>query len=227
MKKHITLISIIISLSFSNEAVNITMNFDMPSYIKQMPSKVYKKTNTNTQGSLFNYGSSPLFSDRKASNINDILTVIINETSSSNTTGKKKIAKKTSSNMLNPTIGKDYKDIELRKDYSFTQEGSMSSDGQGSSNRSESLNATINVRIIKILNNNNYFITGSKELFIDGEHSYIKLSGLIRAEDINSNNTITSNLIADAKIMYSTDGEISKATQDAPGLKRVKNILQY
>ena len=141
-----------------------------------------------------------------------ILKIIISEQSSTNTTGKKKVKKSVTLNFNKPNLGKDYNEVNLLKDYSATQNSTMASDGQGNNTRNESVNGVITAKIIKVMINNNYFIAGSKELFIDGEKSYIKISGVIRPEDINEDNTISSNYIADAKIMYSTDGEISKAT---------------
>ena len=227
MKKSLFLIATIITSTISKETVNeITINFDMPEYVKNTPSKKASLNNENP-GSLYGKGESVIFGDRKASKVNDILMVRIAEQASISSTGNKKIQSKSDVNLANPTLGKDYDSVELSKDYSIKQNGTSSQDGQGSSSRNESISATIATRIVKVLENNNYFIAGSKELLIDGEKSYIKISGVVRAEDIDTSNTIASNMIADAKIMYSTEGEITNATHEGWGNKIVNSVWPF
>jgi flagellar L-ring protein precursor FlgH len=60
--------------------------------------------------------------------------------------------------------------------------------------------------------NNNYYILGNREILVGGEKQTVKISGVIRADDISQFNTINSRYIADAKIIYSTEGDIHNAT---------------
>ena len=193
MKKSLFLIGIIITFGISKETVKeLNIDFSMPDYVVNAQEKI-ATVETNNPGSLYGKGDNVIFGDRKASKVNDILMVRINEQSSVNSTGKKKVQTKSNVNLQNPTLGKDYNDVELTKDYSIKQNGTSSQDGQGTNTRNESVNAIIATRIIKVMNNNNYFIAGSKELLIDGEKSFIKISGVVRAEDIDTSNTIASN----------------------------------
>ncbi|EQC2553550.1 flagellar basal body L-ring protein FlgH, partial [Campylobacter coli] len=99
--------------------------------------------------------------------------------------------------------------------------------GTGTQSRNESFNTTISTRVIKILSNGNYFIEGSRELLINGEKQIIQLSGVIRPYDIGQDNTIDSRYIADAKILYKTEGEVDRSTRKPWGSKVIEAIWPF
>ena len=99
--------------------------------------------------------------------------------------------------------------------------------GAGSQNRQETFSTTIAARIIKVLQNGNYFIEGSREVLINGEKQIIHLSGVVRPNDIARDNTIESRFIADAKIMYDTQGELKKSTQKGWGTQLIESIWPF
>jgi flagellar L-ring protein precursor FlgH len=61
--------------------------------------------------------------------------------------------------------------------------------------------------VVKVLNNGNYFISGRRELLINGEKQIMQISGVIRPIDIDPDNMILSTQIADAKILYKTEAK--------------------
>jgi len=95
------------------------------------------------------------------------------------------------------------------------------------SSRNEKFSTTISARIVKVLENGNYFIEGSRELLINGDKQIIKVSGVIRPYDIDQFNTINSKYIADAKILYETEGDIHRTTNEPWGTKLVKSIMPF
>jgi flagellar L-ring protein precursor FlgH len=86
---------------------------------------------------------------------------------------------------------------------------------------------TISARVIKILNNGNYFIEGSREMLINGEKQIVQISGVIRPYDIDQTNTISSKYIADAKILYKTEGEIDQNSKKGWGTRLVETIWPF
>jgi len=189
-----------------------------PTYVEQMPSKEIEEN--HNLGSIFNNGNN-LFSDKKAMKVNDIVTVIITEQIKASSTGKRQTSEATStplsganmliggvnhiSRMTNSKIGMNsfpFPNITTTRNYQ----------GQGTNTREDKFTASVTARIVKVLKNGNYFIVGSREVLIDGEKNIIRVSGVIRASDIDSTNTIDSKYIADAKIEYKTEGEIQRAT---------------
>ena len=99
--------------------------------------------------------------------------------------------------------------------------------GTGSSTRTESFNTTMSARIIKVLENGNYFIEGSREILVNGEKQIVQLSGVIRPYDISNSNEINSKHIADAKILYKTEGDVDRATKKPWGTRIMDAIWPF
>ena len=64
--------------------------------------------------------------------------------------------------------------------------------------------------------NINLFVEGSKEVIINNERQYITVTGVVRPEDIAPDNSISSDLLADARLVYSGRGVL--ADKQRPGL---------
>jgi flagellar L-ring protein precursor FlgH len=97
-------------------------------------------------------------------------------------------------------------------------------DGSGSTSRKNTLQATITAVVREVFPNGNLYIEGKKEVIINNERQYIIISGVIRPEDIGPDNSIRSDLIADARIEYSGRGIL--AEKQRPGwLGRVLDVV--
>jgi len=198
-----------------------TISMTPPKYVEQMPSKEIDNVNNNP-GSLFSSATN-LFSDTKAKKVNDIVTIIITEQISQSSQASKKLNEANTDNggVLDATIsGGVYingNKIGLNKTGIGLTLPSMNSSrtfqGSGSQQRNEKFQTTITARIIKVLANGNYYIYGTRELFVDGQKQIIQISGVIRPEDISPDNTIDSKYIADAKIAYKTEGDMKRFTE--------------
>ena len=203
-----------------------------PTYVEEIPPKM-SQTGLSNPGSLFGKGENPLFSDRKAMNVNDILTVLISEATAQSSTASKSLSDENSDSLgagvvsaggsLSPVANALNKVTNI----GFESGSSSSFSGSGSNSRNESFSTTISARIIKVLKNGNYFIEGSRELLLNGEKQIIQISGVIRPYDISQSNQIDSKYIADAKIMYKTQGEINRSTEKPWGSKLIKSIWPF
>lgn len=219
----------------ANHPADPKMNMKPPKYVEQLPSKQDKSVLSN-KGSLFGKGDNPLFSDLKAMNPNDIVTVVISEVTTQSSSGSKSITSENSNNLgaglMTPTTGSGLakKAAGAFNDnfgVGFKANSENEYSGSGTSSRNESFSTTISARIIKVLRNGNYFIEGSRELLINGEKQIIQVSGVIRPYDIDQTNTINSKYIADAKIMYKTEGDIGKSMTKPWGSKVVESIWPF
>jgi flagellar L-ring protein precursor FlgH len=104
---------------------------------------------------------------------------------------------------------------------------SSSFSGKGTNSRTENFSTTISARIVKVLINGNYFITGSREILVNGEKQIIQISGVIRPFDIGQNNRISSTFMSDAKILYKTEGDIDRNTNQGWGSKILDSIWPF
>ncbi|WP_238593972.1 flagellar basal body L-ring protein FlgH [Lebetimonas natsushimae] len=213
----ITLIVLSFFVGCATHPMDPTINMKPPKYVEEMPSKDvnYPKN----PGSLFTNGDN-LFSDTKAMKVNDIVTVLITETVKQSSQASKKLSESNSDSggLFDAGISGDVNvnghSTHIGKTgISLSLPGMNSSrtfNGSGTQQRNELFQTTISARIIKVLKNGNYYIYGTREVYLDGQKQVIALCGVIRPQDISADNTIDSKYIADAKIKYFTEGDIKR-----------------
>lgn len=163
-----------------------------------------------------------LYSDVKAAKVGDVISVIISESNTasknSKTTTKKedKVGSSgaASTGALKGLFPGMSGDVDLTGQYS----------GQGAITRSGQLNSRISVRVVEVLPNNDLVVEGSKTLEINEDTEVVTISGVVRAADITSSNTIFSYQVGNAKFTYKGKGSISTAQR--PGiLTRIINWI--
>ncbi len=163
---------------------------------------------------ISNASNRSLFSDRRAFSEGDIVTVLLMEsTQGSNTTDTRTgtdmrlVADNASSGaMENWGLRGFGLGTELRNDNEAT--GTTSSSGN--------LQGTITATVTELQDNGLLRIEGERTINVNGESQTVSLTGLVRPEDITSNNTIYSYLVADAEISYEGTGMVSSAGK--PGI---------
>ena len=85
--------------------------------------------------------------------------------------------------------------------------------GSGNAAQSNSLTGFLTVMVTRVFDNGNMEIAGQKKLRLNNGDEYVRLTGLIRPEDITANNVVLSNRIADAEIVYVGAGEIADSSR--------------
>ncbi len=167
-----------------------------------------------TTGSIYNDGVDVrLFEDRKATRVGDILTVRLKEQTNASKNSQTSTSKATEATLANPTVfGRS-----LSRDGTPLFEGSLSGDssfdGAGSSSQSNSLLGDITVTVVQRLPNGNLRIRGEKWVTLNQGREFIRLSGIIRPDDIETDNSLQSYRIADAQITYSSKGVLAAANR--------------
>jgi flagellar L-ring protein precursor FlgH len=231
-KTHLTLLLTLLAFSgCSQHVVDPEIDFKPPEYVEQLPSRETHE-NMESQGSLFGQGDNPLFSDHKAMHVHDIVTVMIAEDARSSSSNTKKLAETDVSALGGGVFtggpsSQGVAGLNKLSDIGYTANSSSSYDGSGNSALNNSLSITVSARVVKILTNGNYFISGRREILVDGEKQIVQLSGVIRPFDIDQNNQINSAQMADAKILYKTEGDLKRATQQGWGTKLVQAIWPF
>ncbi len=144
-----------------------------------------------------------LFSDHRAMKVDDILTVQIVESakagSESSTNTKKE-------NSFGVEAGGGSGALGFLPSFGASGGNKVGYDGTGGTSREGKLVATVSARVIKVLDNGNLVIDGSKVVEINDEKEIIKISGIVRPQDVQKNNIVYSSSIADAQITYSGKG---------------------
>jgi flagellar L-ring protein precursor FlgH len=213
------------------------IDFKPPAYVEQMPSK-HDQTNYVSTGSIFGQGDSPLFSDHKAMHVNDIVTVAISESAKSSSTGAKQLNKSNDSTLggglfsstgasANSTMNSAMNKINGFTDIGFNSKTNSVFKGQSSATKNSNFDTTISARIVKVLENGNYFISGRREILVDEQKQIIQISGVIRPYDIDQNNNVNSSQISDAKILYKTEGDVDRSNKQGWGSKLIEAVWPF
>jgi flagellar L-ring protein FlgH len=108
---------------------------------------------------------------------------------------------------LTAAISKAYPDIKPDKLIEWLGESGFM--GKGETSRENHVVGAISVRVKKVLPNGDLFVEGTKVILINQEEVHIYVSGVIRAEDIDSSNAVGSSTIADAQIEFSGRGVLT------------------
>ncbi len=241
MKKTIlttsTLFCVIIFLSGCTAGLtDPEMDFEPPTYVEQMPAKEDKQNFVAT-GSMFGQGDNPLFSDHKAMHVNDIVRVVISENANSSNTASKQLTQDDTSSLgggtfttaagASNTMDNLTDKFNRVSNVGFESKSSSAFKGSGSATKNASFTTTVSVRIVKVLSNGNYFISGKREILIDKQKQTIQISGVIRPYDIDQYNKIDSAQMSDAKILYKMQGDVDRATDQGWGTKIVQAIWPF
>lgn len=151
-----------------------------------------------------------LFSDHRAMRVDDILTIHIVESSKAGSESNTNTDKSNSAN-----VGFEGGSGKLGFLPSFGAKGGNSAkfDGKGSTSRKGTFEATLSARVIEVLEGGNLVIEGSKVVEVNQEKETIKITGVVRPQDIQKNNIVFSSSIADAQITYSGSGVVNTASR--------------
>ncbi|WP_439136242.1 flagellar basal body L-ring protein FlgH [Pseudomaricurvus sp.] len=164
-------------------------------------------------GSLYRSGTGlELFSDNKAHRLGDVITVVLNERTVSQKTSNVSIAKE-SDNSLNagPLLGTypTFKNLNLDTDIGQGRDFS----GESDADQSNRLEGNITVTVAEVLANGNLVVRGEKWMTLNRGDEYIRISGIVRPDDVTPDNTVLSNRLANARISYSGTGDLANSNQ--------------
>ena len=151
-----------------------------------------------------------LFADPRAHRVGDILTIVLQESTQASKKATTSTSKTDKTALDAPTIlGKSLTlngnpaNIGLSGDRSFS--------GDGSSTQSNQLNGQITVTVAQRLSNGNLLIRGEKWLTINQGQELVRISGIVRPQDIAPDNSVSSSRVADAHIAYTGRGSLADA----------------
>ncbi|HTN66652.1 MAG TPA: flagellar basal body L-ring protein FlgH [Burkholderiaceae bacterium] len=150
-----------------------------------------------------------LVSDSRAFRAGDVVTVVLQETTQASKTANTKFDKASSVGIKPVTVaGNTIKtDVGIGASRDFT--------GGSSSTQQNRLQGSITVIVQEVLPNGLLRVTGEKSLYLNQGEEFVRVRGYIRAADIDTDNRVSSQRIANAQIAYSGQGALADA--NAPG----------
>ena len=165
-----------------------------------------------------------LYDDRKAYRVGDIITITLSERTQASKKAGSSMSKDSSAKLgltslfgggvsidnpstsLNPLKAED---LSLDVGYSGTRD----TDGESDANQSNSLTGSITVTVAEVLPNGILAVRGEKWMTLNTGDELVRIAGLVRADDIATDNTVSSTRIANARITYSGTGAFADASQ--------------
>jgi flagellar L-ring protein precursor FlgH len=173
-------------------------------------------------GSIYSGGiNDGLFGDRKAYRVGDIITIILRE---------KTMSQKSASNVTSRVSNNRAMSLLFPGDTAVAAglaSNSIDNTGNGSTSQSNTLGGDISATVVRALTNGNLIIRGEKMITLNDGNEYIQISGMIRSEDVQPDNTVLSKRIANAEISYSGDGDYVDATRAGWGTKLFYKIWPF
>lgn len=185
----------------------------------------------NTEpGSLWRENNNSMFSDRKAKEVGDIVTVIISEKASASKEATTSTSRKSNMSASIPNffgLEKDklwatsHNPVDLQN--LVKADFANGFDGNGSTSRKEDLSAFLTTQVVGRYPNGQLKIRGGKEVMVNDEVQIIYLTGIVRPVDITAANTVNSYKILNARISYTGKGAISDKQEPGWAMR----ILDY
>lgn len=167
-----------------------------------------------SDGAIYQAGySKNMFEDSRARSVGDLITVILSEETDAQKSASTSTAKDNSIEFGAPTIfgqpvthnGNEILSASVGTETEFS--------GDGASSQSNSLSGNITVFVSNVLPNGNLVIRGEKRLTLNQGDEYIRLSGIVRPEDVSPENTVESTKVANAEILYSGNGAVADSNR--------------
>ena len=158
-----------------------------------------------------------MFADKKARDVGDILTIIIDE-STTQTATKSRSNSKSGSTTLGAGTG------IFHFLAAASASGSDSFEADGSARDTNSFEGQITVTVVEVLPNDNMIVEGTQSIWQNRDEHKITLRGIVRRADVTAANTIPSTKVADATLKFDGKGPLN-AKQRQGILTQIFNFL--
>jgi len=166
--------------------------------------------------SLWRPGARAFFKDQRAKQVGDVMTVVV---AISNERAQLSAETKRTRTSAEDAAITNFMGINKLESANPQVAGTADStfDGKGSVDRSENISIRLAAIVLQILPNGNLAVAGRQEVRVNGDLRELQVAGVIRPEDIRSDNTISWDKIAEARISYGGRGTITDVQQPRYG----------
>ncbi|KAB2319150.1 flagellar basal body L-ring protein FlgH [Betaproteobacteria bacterium SCN1] len=184
-----------------------------PSSIVDHPTSTRPQAQTAqgpTNGAIYQNASyRPLFEDRRARQVGDILTIVINERTQA---GKAASSSGSKTGAVDSSIG-TVAGLPLKtlQGVGVTADSSAEYADKSALDSSNTFSGTITVTVVEVLPNGNLVVSGEKQVALDKGVEYVRLSGVVQPDSIQAGNSVSSTKVADARIEYRTSAKLDSA----------------
>ena len=197
----------------------------VPTSIVQQPTTARPlalETPAPANGAIFQGGAyRPMFEDRRARHVGDMLTITITEKTAAVKAGASSGNKSGSVNfgMAGPLQG--------RFGATATAEGATKHADGDNQSASNTFTGTIGVTVIEVLPNGNLLVAGEKQVAMNKGVEFIRYSGMVSPDTVSTGNNVLSTQVADARVEYRTNSQIDKAEMASMASRFFLSLLPF
>lgn len=187
-------------------------------------------TGIHTSGSLWQAGSKTFFRDTRARSVGDIMTVIVNIQDKAELDNSTERKRDSSDSLDVPSVYGLQKNIrgllneESEADPLLDIGSKTNSKGEGKIGRQEKIDTKVAAVVTQLMANGNMAIYGSQEIRVNSEVRQMTVQGIVRPEDVASDNTVDITQLAEARISYGGKGDLPSIQRPRIG-QQVVDIL--
>lgn len=163
-------------------------------------------------GAIFDAGGgyAPLYAGHRARAVGDPVTIVLNESMITTKSAGSKTARTGSIGVTPPASGP----LSFINPTSLNASSATSFKGDGSANQSSTLAGELSVTIVEVRSNGTALVRGEKRLLLSQGEEWVQVTGIVRLSDIDADNRIASSRVADARIEYSGNGSVGRASRE-------------
>ena len=173
-------------------------------------------------GAIYNANSyRPMFEDRRARHIGDLLTVNITERTSAGKSGASTGSKSGSASFSVPGP------LQARIGADVALEGANKFADADTQSASNNFTGTIGVTVTEVLPNGNLIVAGEKQVAMNKGIEFIRFSGMVSPDTIQNGNVVSSTLVADARVEYRTSSQLDRAEMNSMMSRFFQSLLPF
>ncbi|NRR30071.1 flagellar basal body L-ring protein FlgH [Oxalobacteraceae bacterium] len=206
-------------------ALALTACSTVPSSIVQTPMSARPLTVEQpapTNGAIYQTSAfRPIFEDRRARHVGDLLTIVITEKTAAVKAGASSGNKSGSVSASIP--------YPLQGTFGATVGATSASKFADGDNQSASntFTGTMGVTVVEVLPNGNLIVAGEKQIAMNKGVEFIRFSGMINPDTIATGNTVASTAVADARVEYRTNSQVDRAEVTAMVSRFFQSLLPF
>ncbi len=179
-------------------------------------------------GGIYNAGSADaLFGRVRRFQPGDVLTVLLNESTQAARAATGTVSRESSNDVVPSGLTSKITGLNPALTGLNLSGGKITSDGSGKADQSASLTGAITVSVIEVQANGNLVVRGEKYLSLNQGSEVIQVSGIVRPDDVASNNTVQSRRLAHARFTYQGGGELASASKAGWGTRSLLKLWPF
>lgn len=157
------------------------------------------------------------FGRGRAFHVGDVITVLLNESTSAERAQSANVSREASNDVLPRGVSTKLGSLASPLTGISLNGANVASSGTGAADQRASLSGSVSVTVVEVLANGNLVVRGEKQLALSEGTEIVQISGVIRPEDVSRNNLVQSRRLANAQIAYRGTGALANASRPGWG----------